>query len=401
MRILIATRHNFVVGGVETYLRALLPLLRERGHEIALAYELGSTTEAPLDPKGDARAWAIGSPNAMLDIAMWKPDLAVVHSLDGGEHENALLDRFPSVAYVHAYTASCISGTKVHRLPFIHGCERKLGPACLAMYLPCRCVGLSPVTMVRSYRAAQRNLRTLKRYMLVLAASPHMSEECLRNGVPAARLRTLPPFPPNVEGQASPPAPRRKLGRSVLFMGRLTPLKGAVHLVDAMALASRTLGRRLHLDVTGEGAEREAVATHAKKGAVTVDFHGWVDAERLPPLMDSVDILAVPSLWPEPFGVVGIEAGSYGLPSVAFATGGIPSWLRPGVSGELAPTPPTVQGLADALVRALRNPEHLDSLRLGAWRVAREFSPERHVKAIEAALLEAARSSGTAATVPE
>jgi glycosyltransferase involved in cell wall biosynthesis len=109
--------------------------------------------------------------------------------------------------------------------------------------------------------------------------------------------------------------------------------------------------------------------------------------------MERADVLAVPSLWPEPFGIVGIEAAAYGLPSVGFATGGIPSWLRPGVSGELAPVPPTVQGLADALARALRDPKHLDSLRLGAWRVAREFSFERHVNGIEAALGDAARSS--------
>jgi glycosyltransferase involved in cell wall biosynthesis len=109
--------------------------------------------------------------------------------------------------------------------------------------------------------------------------------------------------------------------------------------------------------------------------------------------MKSVDILAVPSLWPEPFGVVGIEAGYCGLPSVAFATGGIPSWLRPGLSGELAPTPPSVGGLADAIVRALRDPAHLDALRLGAWQVGGEFSCERHITGVEEALVDATRPS--------
>ena len=36
MRILVATTHRLVVGGIDTYLRALLPLLSERGHEVAL-----------------------------------------------------------------------------------------------------------------------------------------------------------------------------------------------------------------------------------------------------------------------------------------------------------------------------------------------------------------------------
>jgi glycosyltransferase involved in cell wall biosynthesis len=163
-----------------------------------------------------------------------------------------------------------------------------------------------------------------------------------------------------------------------------------------MALASQALGRPLHLDVTGDGPERDALASRARAHGINVDFRGWIETARLGRLMEIVDVLAVPSLWPEPFGVVGIEAGCFGLPSVAFATGGIPSWLRAGVSGELAPTPPSVSGLADALVRALRDPAHLDALRLGAWQVAREFSRERHVEGIEAALVEARRSPGMA-----
>ena len=45
--------------------------------------------------------------------------------------------------------------------------------------------------------------------------------------------------------------------------------------------------------------------------------------------------------------MVGIEAGAYGLPAVAFDVGGISDWLIPGFSGELAPgNPPAAEGLA-------------------------------------------------------
>ena len=70
----------------------------------------------------------------------------------------------------------------------------------------------------------------------------------------------------------------------------------------------------------------------------------------------------------------GVEAGCVGLPAVAFAVGGIPDWLIPGKSGELAPgDPPTADGLALAIVRALADPTHLQRLRIGAWEVARTF----------------------------
>jgi glycosyltransferase involved in cell wall biosynthesis len=106
-------------------------------------------------------------------------------------------------------------------------------------------------------------------------------------------------------------------------------------------------------------------------------------------------VLAVPSLWPEPFGVVGVQAGFVGLPSVAYATGGIPDWLEPGVTGELAPGDhPTVAGFADALVRALRDPEHLMRLRRGAWKSAHRHTMKAHLAALEPVLASAAGGPG-------
>jgi glycosyltransferase involved in cell wall biosynthesis len=64
----------------------------------------------------------------------------------------------------------------------------------------------------------------------------------------------------------------------------------------------------------------------------------------------------MPSLWPEPLGLSGLEALQLGTPVVAFATGGIPEWLEDGVDGYLAPAdPPTAEGLASAIVKALND----------------------------------------------
>ena len=92
---------------------------------------------------------------------------------------------------------------------------------------------------------------------------------------------------------------------------------------------------------------------------------GWTLADGRE-LMSQADLLVVPSLWPEPFGLVGVEAGCLGLPSVAYAVGGIPDWLIAGVTGEIAPgDPPGVDGLAEAMVRALADPEHYKNLSCG------------------------------------
>jgi glycosyltransferase involved in cell wall biosynthesis len=118
----------------------------------------------------------------------------------------------------------------------------------------------------------------------------------------------------------------------------------------------------------------------AESRRVPVRFTGWVDRAGRERLMRQADLLAVPSVWPEPFGVVGAEAGGVGLPSVAYAVGGIPDWCEPGVSGELAPgDPPTPEGLADAIVRALADAGHHARLREGAWRMARRFAAATHL----------------------
>ena len=161
-------------------------------------------------------------------------------------------------------------------------------------------------------------------------------------------------------------------------------VKGVSHLLRAIPIAAAKLGCPLALTIAGDGPERGKIEGLARQIGLNVDFAGWVDTEERSNLLRQTDLVAVPSLWPEPFGLVGIEAGSFGVPAVGFAVGGIPDWLIPGQSGELAPgDPPTVDGLAQAMVRALANPEHYAKLCLGAWEMARQFTLERHIAQLE------------------
>ena len=77
----------------------------------------------------------------------------------------------------------------------------------------------------------------------------------------------------------------------------------------------------------------------------------------------------------------------HAFPTAAFDVGGISDWLEAGVSGELAPgDPPTVEGLADAIVRALSPRDHHQELREGAWRRAVAFSAGTHAATLETVL---------------
>lgn len=398
-RLLLACHHRAVEGGLESYLRALLPRLRESGWDTALLYEREPAPGQPLIDEGleGMPAWsvaALGPRGALQAVAGWRPDVLYQQGLVALELEQALLERWPTVFFLHAYLGLCISGSRRHTLPRPQPCQRSFGPGCLVHYLPRGCGGRNPLTLLRDYRSQQQRLALLRRYPTVLVGSHAMRLECLRHGLAEAQVACVPLFSDGAR-DSSPPPPRPPRGK-VLMVGRLTDLKGGLELIRALPLASARLGRALELVVAGEGSERRRMESEAAARGVAVRFAGWVGRTERQRLMREADVLAVPSLWPEPFGLVGVEAGGVGLPGVAFAVGGIVDWCEPGVSGELAPgLPPTAEGLAEALVRALGSAEHHARLREGAWRMAARFTPEAHLQALQPWLERAAWGAST------
>jgi glycosyltransferase involved in cell wall biosynthesis len=398
MRILVATAQRGIVGGAETYLLDLLPLLCARGHDVSLLYERQAEQGRT---HVDARApglpsWSLqddGVAEVLRHAAAWRPDVCFSHGLQSCAAEAGLLEHFPAVLFAHTYHGTCVSGTKRYAWPSPRPCHRTLGRGCLVAYFPHRCGGLNPRTLLRLYRVERQRQALLPRYRAVVVGSQHMWAEYHRHGVAAERLHLAPLFSAGIRRDPEPPGPRPFSGR-VLFAGRLTDLKGGGLLVEALCRARTVLSRPLTLVVAGEGPERAALEQACRQAALPAEFHGWLDEARLQLQMRQADVLAVPSVWPEPFGHVGLEAGCLGLPAVAYAVGGIPDWLLASESGELAPgDPPTADGLADAFVRALADPDHLARLRLGAWHIAGRFTRERHADAVEAVLEGVVRDS--------
>lgn len=380
MRLLVATTHRAVVGGVETYLRAVLPLLAGRGIELGLLTAFGPTPGQAdiLDGCPGVATWV----NDLASVVAFRPDVVFTHDLPDAGVDATLAERYPTVRFAHNYAGMCVSGTKCHATPVWQACSRQLGLGCLVTYLPRRCGGLNLITAVKLYRQNRVRQRSLRRLRAVLVASRHMADEVIRNGAPAERVKVVPLFSPQAEPDSAPPEARPRTDR-VLFVGRLTPLKGWRELVSALPAASARLGRQLKLVVAGDGTDRGAFEAEVNRLGVPCEFLGWQGTDGVMAQMRTADVLAVPSVWPEPFGLVGIEAGCVGLPAVAFATGGIPDWLTAGVSGEVAPGErPRADQLADALVRALADDAHLQRLRVGAWGSARRFTADAHVEGV-------------------
>jgi glycosyltransferase involved in cell wall biosynthesis len=387
MRILIATWNRNLVGGVEKYLKVVLPGLLARGHQVGLVYERPvdlerETIDPPQAPLAKWGLAELGFESVVRAVEEWKPHVVYSQGLETDELEDVLLRTYPTVLFAHNYYGTCGTGYKYHRFPQVLPCGRRFGPMCLLLHYPRRCGGLDPWKAWRVYqRQAQRNAR-LADYRAVVVASAHMYREFLKHGLAPEKIHCVPLPAADSASQATPPAPRAPRGR-ILLIGRLTNLKGGHYLIQALPRAAGKLGP-LTLTIAGDGPERQNLQDLAHRFHLGGEFVGWVPTHDAEKLMRDADLLAVPSLWPEPFGQVGIEGGRLGVPAVGYAVGGIPDWLIPGRSGELAPgDPPTVQGLAEAIVRVLADPSHYSSLCRGAWELASRFTLDAHLAELE------------------
>jgi glycogen synthase len=112
-----------------------------------------------------------------------------------------------------------------------------------------------------------------------------------------------------------------------IFVGRLVPEKGVEVLIDAIEIVSNK-GHAIDVTVAGDG-EKEYEA-HLKnivlaKGLDSViNFVGPMRREEVAVSLREHDIMIVPSVWEEPFGIVALEGIASGCHVIASNVGGLP-----------------------------------------------------------------------------
>ena len=383
MRILVANDGVGTAGGVQQYLEAVVPGLQARGHELRVLHTGVASTAAAagaLSGVPQIGAAVLGIDEAIAEAIDWNPDLAFSHNMQNLDLEQRLIESVPVVKFMHGYFGTCLSGLKTHGFPKVSGCDRTYGSACLALYYPRRCGPLAPAVAFRQWRWMERQRTLLPRYHRIVVASEHMRDEYVRSGGDPSRVITNPLF---ASKTVEPACASVAEDASVAFMGRMTTLKGGDLLIRSVHHATRVLKRAVRVTMIGDGPQRSEWESLANSLGVASAFTGWVDGDDRWSLLQSASVIAIPSVWPEPFGLVGLEAGVLGIPAIAVDTGGIHEWLRPGVNGVLVAAPASSSSFGDALVRVLSDRPALERLRTGARRVAGEMTLEHHLDRLE------------------
>ncbi|MDX3236667.1 glycosyltransferase family 4 protein [Streptomyces sp. ME03-5709C] len=167
-------------------------------------------------------------------------------------------------------------------------------------------------------------------------------------------------------------------GRIVTTSSADVPLKGLIHLVEALAKL-RTEHPDAHLVVVGKRADDGPVAAAIERYGLAgaVDFVKGISDAELVGLVRSAQVACVPSLY-EGFSLPAAEAMATGTPLVATTGGAIPEVAGPDGQTCLAVPPGDPGALATALGRLLGDSELRRRLgRAGRERVLARFTWER------------------------
>ncbi len=313
-------------GGVGAHVRASAQALAAAGLTVrVLAAQIDSEpvpgVELELAPRMFERE--IPTAERFGSALASAPAVLHLHQIDDPEVVSALRASAPVVVSAHGYTA-CTSG--VYYFGPGHECTRAHGPGCGPNLIFRGCAHTRyRRTLPRKYLNTTRGRAALELADLAVSYSTSVDRHLANNGI---RRRALIPYFPTMPPR---PAGQDASDRRVVFAGRMVRPKGVAVLIRAAAEVDA------EFVLCGDGRELESMrAMTARLGLQErVRFTGWLEEGPLAQELADASIVVVPSVWPEPFGLVGIEGFAAGRPAVASATGGIGDWLTDGSSGLL------------------------------------------------------------------
>ncbi len=326
MRVLHLTDRSSERGGADCHLRSvLLDLGRDCELFLAVGREDGSAA-APCDYAVISGLAATQAVPIGVDLdrvyQRFEPDLVHLHNVMNPRALAWAADR-RALMTVQDHRAFCPGRGKL----------TSTGAPCPGPMSERRC---APCFDDRDYferllALTYDRLTEIKRLAAVTVLSSYMKEELVAVGLDAHRVRVIPPFVDGLDPEAAPTGPP-----CVLFAGRLTDAKG----IDDAIYAWRCSGGDLPLVFAGTGPARGRLESEGH------EVLGWIPHAELAGVYRRAAALLMPSRWQEPFGIVGLEAATLGVPVIAYDSGGVRDWH----SGNAGLVP---LGDVDALARAL------------------------------------------------
>lgn len=338
MRILFVHEKLGAFGGAEANVYITAIALKERGHTVGLLYgsRTGKSESVWLNTfqecfPADSESLSVAG---LAALDRFQPDVIYVHKMSSlGVLEQLTTLDTPVIRMIHDHDLYCMRSYKYNYFTR-RICERALSAHCI---FPCGAFvardreGTFPLKWV-SYAAKVRELELNRKFHRLIVATQFMKDELLRNRFHPNQIEIRPPVPPGLYASWGSTFSDRNY---IIYAGQIIRGKGVDVLLESLA--------RIHTPfqcfIFGDGDYREFCEKLSRRLGLAdrVFFKGFVSADEIAIFYREASVLVVSSVWPEPFGAVGLEAMRFGLPVVAFDAGGIREWLTDGQNGFLVP----------------------------------------------------------------
>jgi len=197
----------------------------------------------------------------------------------------------------------------------------------------------------------------MKKAQLIIAPSYFMKDLLVKGGCNPDKIHLI---PHGIETIGRIPMEDMK-GRPIRFayIGRIDPLKGLHLLLEATEFLRNGSSCEIHIFGAARNPwdeEYKERTLRAYKGKPKIIDHGLISYDKLSGIYAHIDVLVVPSILPEAFGLVVAEASSAGRPVIVFNSGALPEQVKEGLNGFI------IEGnnnkfLAEAMQKFVDNPE--------------------------------------------
>ena len=260
-----------------------------------------------------------------------RPHVVMIHNpvpTVSGQELRRISTKIPVVHVVHNFRHSCVAATNFRDRKVCNDCELSAVGRLRAVQHRCyRSSSAQTAILAGSEWLAHDAWRTLDRYV---AISRFMKSRLIEQGFPADRIDVI----YNAVPQPTRPSPLRRESH-VLYAGRLTTEKGIELLVDTWTNYVARYFPEPVLHIAGAGPSEALVEAASRNSEGRIRFHGLLSPEALAEVGQLCRLSVIPSIWPEPFGLVAAEALAAGRGIIVTDVGALPeialdqrcSWL--------------------------------------------------------------------------
>ena len=382
MKILHINEHLAPLGGVETYLIALLPELAARGYVQQVIYSSGDpqwwpdSFEIPvLRRAGFSHHLEIAEKLTAL-LQREKPDIIHIHNFQSVAVVQAAMAYGPTVMTAHDHRAICPSNTFFFKRTREECCRKGAGLACFLHSATKQSVSLRPKYGTYFYYRSRWMMANAGKLAHIITPSTRVKERFVDAGLPSNKITPLPYFcslEPLDRPRSLPTHP------TITFIGRVAGYKGFEFFVEALGLLPKTYYGILVGNMTKKNQEIIGELSHRFGCTSRLEFRPWADRAGIMQLLGETSVLIFPSVCPETLGIVGLEALSQGVPAVASDIGGVREWLIEGDTGRLV-APKSATEIRDAVLDICQSPDNLLAMGTkGIAKVRERFLPHQHV----------------------